>query len=104
MHKSTVRAPSQPFSGEGGEAADLQQLDPQSLDLHEDAVQGRLVFEWTFQDRVGALSSRLEGRKGAQERLAQVASDPYLVDRCHHVTWGGEKDKHKGPPRRAIMG
>ena len=81
MHKSTVRAPSQPFSGEGGEAADLQQLDPQSLDLHEDAVQGRLVFEGTFQDRVGAFSSRLEGRKGAQERLAQVASDPYLVDR-----------------------
>jgi hypothetical protein len=51
------------FSGEGGEAADLQQLDPQSLDLHEDAVQGRLIFEWTFQDRVGALSSRLEGGK-----------------------------------------
>ena len=45
MYKSTVRGPSQPFSGEDGEAANLQQLDPQPLDLHEDAVQGRAAAQ-----------------------------------------------------------
>ena len=44
-------------------------------------MQGRLVLEETFQERVGALTFRLKARKGAQECLAQETSHPDLVDR-----------------------
>jgi len=61
------------------DAADLDELEGQRLDLGEHAVQRGLVGQHARQHRVAAVRPGPEiGERGA-DRLAQAAADTYLV-------------------------
>ena len=64
-----------------GDAADLDELEAERLDLGEHAVERGLVGQHARQHRVVTAGPGLEiGERGA-DRLAQAAADTYLVPR-----------------------
>lgn len=80
-----------------GEAAELEQLEPERLDSAEHAMQRGLVRDRAAQERVLTSCLSMQGGERASDRGAQVAADQDLVVRRlplvtsaagHWVTWG----------------
>ena len=57
-----------------GKAADLEQFQPERLDLGQHAVQGGLVGSDTLQQRIAVFALGVQGRERAPHRRAQVAA------------------------------
>src|SRR5262249_8641600 len=61
------------------QAPDLEQLEPERLDLREHAVQRRAVRQYPGQYGVGAARPGLQSRECVEHRLAQAAADADAV-------------------------
>src|SRR4029079_1365651 len=70
----------------GGDAANLEELEPERLDALERAVQGGLVGDVAQDPRVGGRTDRGHAVEGGDERVAQAASDRDLVGGGLHGT------------------